>query len=320
MKRTVALAVHAGDTWAALAEDDIVVELRAARGGAVSRVGEIWFGRVVGLRPELPAALVEIGLDRPAFLSAEDVVPKSRFAALHEGEPIVVKIAKDARADKAAGVTMRLARAVTPPAGSTPPLRLDAPLPLTAALTAPWLEPAPDAIVADDRARYAEFRNWLRTRHPALVDRLAFSNERLYESAGIADAVDQATASRLALPGGGFLQIDATALGITVDVDSGGAQSAAAVNVEAARTLARQIRLRNLAGPMVVDFVGMKGKGARERVLAALRTAVARHAPDCQVLGWTRLGHVELVRKRSAPSLAEVLAAGGPFDISGQAS
>jgi ribonuclease G len=319
MKRAAVLSVHAGDTWAALTEDDVVVELRLARGGAVSRVGEIWFGRVVGLRPELPAALVEIGLDRPAFLSAEDVVPKSRLASLHEGEAVVVAVAKDARADKAVGVTMRLPRAVTPPAGARPPLRLDASLPVTAALISAWLEPAPDAIVVDDRACYAELRNWLRTRHPALADRLAFSNERLYETVGIADALEQATASRLALPGGGFLRIEPTALGIAIDVDSGAAQSAPAVNLEAVRALARQIRLRNLAGPIVADFVGMKGKGARERVLAALRTAVARHVPDCQVLGWTRLGHVELVRKRAAPSLAEVLAA-GPFDISGRAS
>jgi len=306
VKREVALAVHGGEIWAALTEDDTVVELRLARGGTASRVGEIWLGRVVGLRPELPAALVDIGLDRPAFLSAEDVVPKARFKALHEGEAVTVEIAKDARADKSAGVTMRLSRALEPPAGAKPPLRLDAPLPPAAALVASWLDPAPDAIAADDRAVYAELRNGLRARHPALVERLAFANEPLYERGGIGDAVEQALAPRLALPGGGFLLIEPTALGVAIDIDSGAAKSAVGVNLEAARTIARQIRLRNLAGPMMAGFVGMKGKGERERVLAALKKALARHAPDCQVLGWTRLGHVELVRKRRAPSLAEV--------------
>jgi len=307
MKRAVALAVAAGEIWAALTEDDTVVELRMARGGVSSRVGEIWLGRVIALRPELPAVLVDIGLDRPAFLSAEDVVPKSRFKALHEGEAVVVEIAKDARADKAAGVTMRLSHVVAPPTGARSPLRLDAALPPAAALVAAWLDPAPDAIAADDRAVYAELRNGLRAKYPALVERLGFSNEPLYERAGIGDAVEQALAPRLALPGGGFLLIEPTALGVTVDVDSGGAQSLVAANLAAARTLARQIRLRNLAGPMMVGLVGMKGKGERERVLVALKKALARHAPDCHVLGWTRLGHVELVRKRRAPSLAEIL-------------
>ncbi|MDE2165944.1 MAG: ribonuclease E/G [Alphaproteobacteria bacterium] len=306
MKRAIALAVRAGETWAALAEDDVVVELRVTCGGVASRVGETWLGRIVGLRPELPAVLVDIGLERPAFLSAEDVVPKSRFKALHEGEAVVVAIAKDARADKAVGVTMRLSRAIAPQVGARPPLRLDVPLPPAVALVADWLEPAPDTIAADDRTIYAELRNGLRAKQPALVERLVFSNEPLYEAVGIGDAVEQATAPHLALPGGGFLRIEPTALGVAVDVDTGAAKSAIAVNVEAARTLARQIRLCNLSGPMMVGFVGMKGKGERERVLAVLRKALARHAPDCQVLGWTRLGHVELVRKRRAPALSEL--------------
>lgn len=51
----------------------------------------------------------------------------------------------------------------------------------------------------------------------------------------------------------------------------------------------------------------MKGKDGRERVLASLKRALALHAKDCQVLGWTRLGHVELVRPRRAPSIAELV-------------
>jgi len=309
MRRTIAVAASGGELWAALAEDDTVVELRTTSGGVPSRVGEIWFGRIVGVRPELPGALVDIGLARPALLSAEDVVPKARFKDLREGEAVVVEIAKDARADKAAGVTMRLSRALTPPADGQPPLRLDTPVPTAAALIASWLEPAPVAIAVDDRAAYAELRNWLRVHGPALATSLTFANEPLYEAFGIADAVEQALAPRLALPGGGFLLIEPTALGVAIDVDSGAARSAVAANIEAARALARQIRLRNLSGPMMVGFIGMKAKGERERILAALEKALARHAPDTQALGWTRLGHVELVRKRRAPSLAESIAA-----------
>jgi len=309
MKREIAVAASGGALWAALKEDGQVVELRTTSGGSASRVGEIWLARIVGLRPELPAALVDIGLARPALLSAEDVTPKSRFKILREGEAVVVAVAKDARADKAAGVTMRLSRALTPPTNAKPPLRLDEPMPAVATLIASWLDPAPDAIAVDDRAVYADLRNWLRVRHSALVAGLVAGQEPLYEISGIGDAVEQALAPRLALPGGGFLLVEPTALGVAIDVDSGAARSAVTVNLEAARAVARQIRLRNLSGPMIVGFVGMRGKGERDRVLAALKTALARHVPDCQALGWTRLGHVELVRKRRAPSLAESIAA-----------
>lgn len=309
MKREIVIAASGGELWAALKEDGQVVELRATGGGAASRVGEVWLTRVVGLRPEMPAALIDIGLTRPALLSAEDVTPKARFKTLREGEAVVVEVVKDARADKAACVTMRLSRALAPPPNGKPPLRLDAPAPAPAVLIAPWLDPVPDAIAVDDRAVYAELRNWLRVRHPAMIAVLAVGNEPLYEPSGIADAVEQALAPRLALPGGGFLLVEPTALGVAIDVDSGAARSAVAVNLEAARAVARQIRLRNLSGPMIVGFVGMKGKGERERVFAALKTALMRHVPDGQALGWTRLGHVELVRKRKAPSLAESIAA-----------
>ncbi|HTC17527.1 MAG TPA: ribonuclease E/G [Stellaceae bacterium] len=310
MKREIAIAVAPGESWAALSEDGAIVELRLARAGSASHVGEIYLGRVSGLRPALPAALVDIGLGRPAFLSAEDVLPKGGFARLHEGQAVTVAVVKDSRADKATGVSMRLPdKSVVPPPGAKPPLRLDAPSPAAAALIAPWLDNAPDHIRIDDRAAYAELRHWLMAGRKELVERLAFAAGKLYEDSGIGEAVEEALSTRLGLAKGGALVIEATALGATIDVDSGQAGSALDANLEASKAVARQIRLRNLSGPILVGFVGMKGKSGRERVLAALRQALARQAKDCQVLGWTRLGHVELVRKRRAPSLAEL--AGG---------
>ena len=314
MRRDIAIAVASvegggGESWAALSEDGAVVELRLSRAGQSSHVGEIHLGRIVSLRPELPAALVDIGLSRPGFLSAEDVLPKGGFSKLHEGQAVVVRVAKDARAEKAAGLSMKIPdKSIVPPPGSRPPQRLDAPAPAAAALIAPWLDGAPDRIRIDDRAAYAELRHWLMAGRRELVERLEFASGKLYEDSGIGEAVERALSPRTGLPGGGALTIEASALATTIDVDSGQARSALAANLGAAEELARQIRLRNLSGPMVVGFVGMKGKDGRARVLAALKRELARHAPDCQVLGWTRLGHVELVRKRRAPSLAELMA------------
>jgi ribonuclease G len=79
-----------------------------------------------------------------------------------------------------------------------------------------------------------------------------------------------------------------------------------AANLAAAQEAARQIGLRNLAGPIVIDFVGMRDRRDRDRVRAALTAALADDG-DAEVLGWTRLGHLELVRKRRHAPLAELL-------------
>ena len=107
-----------------------------------------------------------------------------------------------------------------------------------------------------------------------------------------------------------------------VDVDSGTPETGApgrtalAANLAAAEAIARQIRLRNLAGGIVVDFVGLDDRRSRERVRAALAGALAADPMQPQLLGWTRLGHLELVRRRRTRPLADLLlepAPGGAF-------
>ncbi len=91
-----------------------------------------------------------------------------------------------------------------------------------------------------------------------------------------------------------------------IDVD-GGARSGFAVNCAAASAIARQIALRNLAGPIVIDFVGMRSREERDKVAAALKAALADCDEKVELLGWTKLGHFELIRPRREPALAEML-------------
>ena len=86
-----------------------------------------------------------------------------------------------------------------------------------------------------------------------------------------------------------------------------GARGALVVNRAAAAAIARQIMLRNLAGPIVIDFVGMKSRDERDKVTAALKAALADNDEKLELLGWTKLGHVELIRPRREPPLAEFL-------------
>jgi ribonuclease G len=78
-------------------------------------------------------------------------------------------------------------------------------------------------------------------------------------------------------------------------------------NLAAAGTIARQMRLRNLGGGIVVDFVGIDSRSTREKLRAALTEALAPDPAGPQLLGWTRLGHFELVRPRRGRPLAEAL-------------
>jgi ribonuclease G len=382
MRRGLLIACAPGELWAALVEDEALVALRVLRPSARGRVGDIFLGRVVGLRPELPAALVDIGLDRPAFLSGEDAL-RGGIAGLHEGQAILVQVRKAARADKAVGVSMRLvlggrcldltparpgvaadkalvaaererlvallggiARpeegfALHPAAAGASgealavevdalrarwraleiargvgraPLPLDEPAAPLGLLLAEFAPSAPDSIVIDDRAAYAEARSWLQRHAPALGERLTLHREAaaLFEQHGVAAEIEVALQPRIALPGGGAIAIEHTAAATIIDVDSGSAggrgkdaaRAALVANLDAACAVARQIRLRSLAGPIVVDFIGMRRREHRDAVHAALAAALGDAA---EVLGWTRLGHLELVIKREQAPLAELL-------------
>ena len=372
---TLSIAVSPGEAWGALEEEGAIVELRVARAGGGARPGALYLGRIVALRPELPAALVEIGEARPAFLSAEDTLPRKGLAGLAEGDAVLVQVKKEARADKAVGVTLRpliegefidlrpgragislrargldeaerrrlaaaLERIAAPGEGfdirdaargtsedalaadaatvrarwqaveaarrgARPPARLEPEDDPATELVAAWIAPPPERIAIDDRAAFAAARQWLLRRRPALVPRLCFE-ARAFEAEGIAAQVAAALAPRVALPGGGALTIESTAAAVTIDVDSGGAP-ALAVNLEAARIAARQLRLRNLAGPIVIDFIALRDPQERARVRAALAAALAPDPAAPQLLGWTRLGHMELVRPRRFAALEEVL-------------
>lgn len=313
MSRTLFIAVSPGEIWAALAEEDALAALRLMRSAAASRVGAVFLGRIVALQPELPAALVDIGLDRPGFLDARDADKKRGIAGLTEGQALIVEVSKDARADKATGLRVlrasgeRRAAIEAAARAAKPPARLETPPSALAALLQSFVKPMPDRIVIDDRVAFAEARNFL-AQKPDLAARLALYAEAapLFEHAGLAGAIDEVLSPRVALPGGGALHIEATHAATIIDVDSG-KETALAANLAAARALARQIVLRNLAGPIVVDFVGMKQRGAREQVLATLKKALAADAEKPEILGWTRLGHLELVRRRRHAPVSDLL-------------
>ncbi|MCR6631433.1 MAG: ribonuclease E/G [Magnetospirillum sp.] len=127
----------------------------------------------------------------------------------------------------------------------------------------------------------------------------------LFDLHDVEDAIAAALDPVVPLPCGGRVTIEPTAALTAIDVDSGGA-SAAEANTQAVGVIARQLRLRNVAGQIVVDFVSGGGKGALFKLVSALKQAVARDPVATHVIGLTPLGLVEITRERKGPSLAEL--------------
>jgi ribonuclease G len=186
-----------------------------------------------------------------------------------------------------------------------PPARVD-PVASFAAALAGALLVTPSLIYIDDPAAIPDLRAAF----------LNLSVEHLPEPEWPIDldaAFAEALSETIALPGAGSVHFETTRAGMLIDVDSGtsdtGSPERAALetNFAAAATIARQIRLRNLGGGIVVDFVGLNSRELREKVRAALSEALAADPASPQILGWTRLGHLELVRPRRGRPLAEAL-------------
>ena len=169
------------------------------------------------------------------------------------------------------------------------------------------------AVAAGDPAerRWAEgFAAWCREAAPDLASgfRLHQGPEPLFEHHDLESQFQALTGSRVPLTGGAGLVIERTEALIVIDVNGGERGNPLAVNLEAAREVARQVRLRNLCGIIVIDFVSMPRRGDGERVLDALAAAVADDPVQSEVHGMSKLGLVEMTRARRGPLLADLLA------------
>jgi Ribonuclease G/E len=310
VNKTLACQISPGEVWAALEEEGELIGLRVARDGDSDVVGGVFLGRIVALRPELPAVLVDIGAGRPGFLDARDVDRKRGIEGLTEGQALIVEVTKAARADKAAGLRVLrpadVRREVFEAAArdAKPPARLDQPEPAIIRAVKKLLSDDIESVLIDDRGALTA----LKRAYPDLADRLVFYGDdtSLFEALDIAEQVDGVLQPRVPLQGGGAIYIEMSHAATMIDVD-GGERGALVANRAAAGAIARQIALRNLAGPIVIDFVNLKSRDDRDTVTSALKDALAANNETLELLGWTKLGHFELIRARREPPLAELL-------------
>ena len=148
----------------------------------------------------------------------------------------------------------------------------------------------------------------------------------LFDLYDIEAEIEAALEPRVSLPSGGSLVIEATEALIAIDVNTGPSADARGhrdagfrTNLEAARETARQIRLRGLAGLIVVDFIQMRAKADMDEVMATLREALAHDRTAARVAGPTAFGLAEITRRRVRPSLERMLTEPCEWCLAGRA-
>jgi len=197
-----------------------------------------------------------------------------------------------------------------------PPSLLYQELSLSQRVLRDFVNPETASIVIDSRENFQKLSTFADEYTPTVVPLLNhYIGERpLFDLNGVEDEIQRALARRVELKSGGYLIIDQTEAMTTVDVNTGGFvgvrnfdDTIFKTNLEAAQTIARQLRLRNLGGIIITDFIDMDSEEHKKAVLDEFNKALARDHTRLTVNGFTALGLVEMTRKRTRESLAHVL-------------
>jgi ribonuclease E len=174
-------------------------------------------------------------------------------------------------------------------------------------------------VVIDDEGLYNQVRDYVQQVNPELVQRVEYYDpvaEHLpvFERFHVHEQLHKALDRKVWLPSGGSIIVERTEALTVIDVNTGKNVGTSNLeetvyrnNLEAAEEIARQLRLRDIGGIIVIDFIDMEIKDNRERVAAALRSALARDKTRTQVFDISELGLVEMTRKRVSEGLVESL-------------
>ena len=171
-------------------------------------------------------------------------------------------------------------------------------------------------IYVDSRQNFEALKDFARKYVPSAEALLVhYTGERpLFEVYGVDEEIERALGRRVPLKSGGYLVVDQTEAMTTIDVNTGGfvgkrdfSQTVFKTNLEATQTIARQLRLRNLGGIIIIDFIDMASDEHRAAVLSELRRAAAADRTKLTISDFTELGLVEMTRKRTRESLSHVL-------------
>lgn len=168
----------------------------------------------------------------------------------------------------------------------------------------------------DSRETYEKAVKFARELIPEVVDRIEYyPGERpIFDLYSVEDEIQRSLDRHVPLKSGGYLVIDQTEAMTTVDVNTGGfvgrrnlEETLFKTNLEAAQAIARQLRLRNIGGIIIIDFIDMEDPEHRRQVMRALEKALARDRTTTFATDMSPLGLVEITRKRTRENLEQVI-------------
>ncbi|MGX5673296.1 ribonuclease G [Thermomonas fusca] len=173
-----------------------------------------------------------------------------------------------------------------------------------------------DKVKVDSRETCERLREFAARYMPALADKVEhYTGARpVFDMYGVEDEIQHALEKEVPLKSGGYLVIDQTEAMTTVDVNTGSflgqrnlEETVYRTNLEAAQAVARQLRLRNLGGIIIIDFIDMHDAEHRRQVLRTLEKSLAKDHAKTTVYDFSPLGLVEMTRKRTVESLERQL-------------
>jgi len=172
-----------------------------------------------------------------------------------------------------------------------------------------------EAIFCNDVSLWHQISSFLEGFERSLLNKLYYVKDAsaLAVSFGIREALKRALQKRLWLKGGGYIVIEETEAMTVIDVNSGDAcgdtqeENALRTNLEAVKEIAKQIILRDLGGIIMIDFIDMKEQDNKDKVINALKEALGENLCNVQIYGFTKLGVLEMARRKSGKSLTQLL-------------
>jgi ribonuclease G len=172
-----------------------------------------------------------------------------------------------------------------------------------------------EGIFCNDVSLWHQISSFLEGFEPSLLNKLYYVKDAsaLAVSFGLREALKRALQKRLWLKGGGYIVIEETEAMTVIDVNSGDPcgdtqeENALRTNLEAVKEIAKQIILRDLGGIIMIDFIDMKEQSNKDKVINALKEALGEDLCNVQIYGFTKLGVLEMTRRKSGKSLTQLL-------------
>ena len=171
-------------------------------------------------------------------------------------------------------------------------------------------------VVIDNRARYKEIRDYVEWAAPSFVDKVELytGDKPIFDAFGVEQELEKMFQRKVYVPSGGYIILDQTEAMMVIDVNSGRYASnkeqelnSLRTNMECAREIARQIRLRDIGGLIVVDFIDLYEEKNRKKIFDELKKEMRRDRAKSVVLPMTQFGLVQMTRQRIRQQLLQTL-------------